>query len=385
MAEKKEFIDYVEFYITNSCNFNCTGCNRFNNYAFTGHQRWADYKDIYRQWAEKIEFNDYYILGGEPMSNPDLLEWITGIRSLWQNTNNAVLVTNGSYEKKFNKELYNVLVDTNTNLEVGVHNINRREHVLELILDFIAHPAHIIKIPDINLTPTFEHLSNSNYVFFDVKHSSIPAKPHELKSLIESYKFWETFNEFYKMNRTDLWPEDVKSMNDWNNLADYMKDECLSRYNFSPEIEQNFQLEYVIIDANNLKININLENFFHQGALVAQPEKNSFTLHDSDPNIAHDICHTKNSHHFIKGKLNKCGTSFLFDEFDKQFNLDLSEEDRNLIQNVPVGTVDMSGEELSIFIENLKNPIPQCKFCPQNYEFSELFSSSKKSVFGKKK
>lgn len=384
----KEFIDYVEFYITNTCNFNCTGCNRFNNYAFTGHQRWADYKDTYKKWAERLEFNDYYILGGEPMSNPDLLEWISGIRSLWQNTHNAVLVTNGSYEKKFNKDLYNVLVNTNTNLEVGLHNIDRREHVLELILNFVTHPVNVIKIPDLDLTPKFEHCPDTNYGFLDINSMIVrrlPVKQYELKSLVETYKFWETFNESYKMNRTDIWPEHVRSMYDWNNLEDYMKDECLSRYNFSPEIEQNFQLEYVIIDANDLKININLENFFHQGALKAQEGKNSFTLHDSDPNKAHEICHTKYSHHFIRGKLNKCGTSVLFDEFDKQFNLDLSEEDRNLIQNVSVGTTDMSDEELSAFVANLKNPIPQCKFCPQNYEFSELFSSSKKSGFGKKK
>ena len=39
-------LNYAEFYITNVCNLNCTECNRFNNYHFSGHQRWDDYSDV---------------------------------------------------------------------------------------------------------------------------------------------------------------------------------------------------------------------------------------------------------------------------------------------------------------------------------------------------
>ena len=60
-------LPYVEFYITNVCNLNCTNCNRFNNYAFAGHQRWADNKEFYQQWAEILDVQEISILGGEPL------------------------------------------------------------------------------------------------------------------------------------------------------------------------------------------------------------------------------------------------------------------------------------------------------------------------------
>ena len=79
----KLFLDYVEFYITNVCNFNCTGCNRFNNYNFSGTQRWEDYKDIYARWSKVLSLQGFAILGGEPMLNPTYKDWILGVNALW--------------------------------------------------------------------------------------------------------------------------------------------------------------------------------------------------------------------------------------------------------------------------------------------------------------
>jgi hypothetical protein len=42
----KYHLSYAEFYITHVCNLNCPDCNRFNNYAFKGHQRWDDVKKL---------------------------------------------------------------------------------------------------------------------------------------------------------------------------------------------------------------------------------------------------------------------------------------------------------------------------------------------------
>ena len=62
----------VEFYITNVCNLNCDNCNRFNNFAFSGHYRWADYESSFKEWSKIIDFPEIAIIGGEPFANPDL-------------------------------------------------------------------------------------------------------------------------------------------------------------------------------------------------------------------------------------------------------------------------------------------------------------------------
>jgi len=80
-----KYLDRAEFYITNVCNYNCTHCNRFNNYHFKGHQYWKDVKDVYTEWSERLDLGAITILGGEPTLNPSINEWIDGIAELWQN------------------------------------------------------------------------------------------------------------------------------------------------------------------------------------------------------------------------------------------------------------------------------------------------------------
>ena len=72
----KVVIKKAEFYITNVCNLTCSNCNRFNNYNFRGWQRWSDYANEYSIWANKVRLQRITILGGEPLLNPTILDWI---------------------------------------------------------------------------------------------------------------------------------------------------------------------------------------------------------------------------------------------------------------------------------------------------------------------
>ena len=87
----KSRLESVEFYINHTCNFGCTGCNRFNNYLFTGYQKWADYADIYKKWSEKLDIKSWVILGGEPTLNKDLVLYIRGIRELWPDSRGMLI------------------------------------------------------------------------------------------------------------------------------------------------------------------------------------------------------------------------------------------------------------------------------------------------------
>jgi MoaA/NifB/PqqE/SkfB family radical SAM enzyme len=86
---------YLEFYITNVCNLSCNGCNRFNNYKFKGHQKWADHAAEYEKWAKRIHAPFITIIGGEPTLNPDLENFAVGIRKLWPGSE-VMIQTNGT-------------------------------------------------------------------------------------------------------------------------------------------------------------------------------------------------------------------------------------------------------------------------------------------------
>lgn len=329
-------LDYAEFYITNSCNFNCNGCNRFNNYKFTGMQKWKDYSDIYQQWSTILDLKRWSILGGEPMLNPDYLEWLNGVSTLWP-TACGELLTNGYYLKSNNRDLYDIIKHSQgrINLNIGLHNINRREQVLDTVKSWLRG----------NITISIDSLES-------------------LPNLSANWK------KSYAAIRDPSWP-DCDSVQDWDNLTDAIKHECEQIFQLSPQLLANTRLGQQLVDSNGVKVNIQMENYFHQGALIRNTTQ-SFQLHNSDPMTAHDQCHSKTCHHFDKGKLYKCGQTALFSEIDQQFVLNISSQDRELIYSYHPGSVDQSWQELANFINNIKQPIPQCKFCPEQYQVTEF-------------
>jgi len=125
----KPTLNYAEFYITNVCNLTCPQCNRFNNRKFKGHYEFD--LDKYQDWATALEIETCSILGGEPTLNPNLAQWITGVRKCWPNTNGR-LVTNGT-RLQATAGLVGALAETNWLVSICVHNDLMREHVLNEI------------------------------------------------------------------------------------------------------------------------------------------------------------------------------------------------------------------------------------------------------------
>lgn len=281
----KHRIPYVEFYIINVCNLACQGCNRFNNYNFTGYQRWEDYADVYAQWAQEVQPESIGLLGGEPLLNPSFMSWVLGINNLWPSTKLRI-ITNGFRLDRV-PELYNTLKSKpRIELWVGVHNKQHKREIIQKVKDFTV-------------------------------------APHTVE-----------FN-------TD------------NPYQQYM----------------------IITDANGVRVRVEYNWWFHQGAIVKQD--NALTLHNSDPVKAHNICHMKTCHHFIRGKLYKCGVAAVLPEFDQQHQLTLSPEDHKLLHSYrPLSIEDSKAE----FISKLTDPIAQCKFCPEQYNGEQIYAKQKKEL-----
>ena len=282
----KLIIPYVEFYIINTCNLACPGCNRFNDYNFTGYQRWADYADVYTRWSSVVQPRSIGLLGGEPLLNPDFMLWVQGISALWPQTKLRI-ISNGFRLHRVPELYATLLKNRNVELWIGIHNKQHKQHIVQTVKDF-------------------------------------GQAPHRVE-----------FN-------TD------------NPYQQYM----------------------VVTDANGVQIRVEYNWWFHQGAIVKQD--NAITLHKSDPVAAHDICHMKTCHHFVRGKLYKCGVAALLPEFNAQHPLALDNDDQTLLNSYRPLSID--DENKAEFIANLSNPIPQCKFCPQAYQGQQIYAKQKKEL-----
>lgn len=154
-------IPLIEIYITNVCNLTCRGCNRFNNFKFTGHYFWNDYAAEMEQWAQRLDPETISIMGGEPTLNPELETWVANLRRLWPETH-IMIQSNGTYDrpefahfwKKYKVGKAISLHDPETADDIAMKNTSRG-----LIEAFVFQQAAIIERPG----------------YFDVHHSD-PAK-----------------------------------------------------------------------------------------------------------------------------------------------------------------------------------------------------------------
>ena len=134
-------LDKAEFYITNVCNLNCDQCNRFNDYKFAGWQRWSDYEAIHRRWAKLVDIKQVVILGGEPLLNPSINEWIRGLADIWQRP--VQILTNGT-RLNHTPGLYETLLSWNPDptitknwIGISVHNMADMEFFVQEAKKFL--------------------------------------------------------------------------------------------------------------------------------------------------------------------------------------------------------------------------------------------------------
>jgi organic radical activating enzyme len=199
----------------------------------------------------------------------------------------------------------------------------------------------------------------------------IPSNGYQLPKHKKFYKY-------LKDNKRISFNVGVHNKKERQKLIGYVQDflEGNIRYDYDNTL---YREVLKMTDENDVTVEVRNQWWFHQGAIVRY--NNIETLHNSDPEVAHEICHSKSCHHFDKGKLYKCGASALFKEYDDQFSLTLSDSDRQLISDVPALELSASYDEKQKFITQvLPNPIPQCKFCPEVYNGQQIFAVEKKNL-----
>ena len=340
----KHYLNYVEFYITNVCNLNCPNCNRFNNFHFKGHSKWADNHDQYKSWAEILDIKTIGILGGEPLLNPDFKNWLVGLSELWPHSKIRI-TTNGTMLKKI-KNLYQLLtsVDNPVLMSVGCHNLSLKDAYEQDIKDIMGSSYHIEK-----------HF------------------PYDKDGTI--------WRNSYNSVKDETWPE-CDTPGEFDMLPEKIKQECETIHGVSHKIYR-LNHEYIEIYNDDLRVKLYPQHQFVNTTVIYDSPTQTLSLNKSDPEKAMEICMFKKCHHFIDGKLYKCGPVGLLPEFVKQFNVKRDKEQDQLIHSYKAATPDWTKEELEKFIQGLQNAdtIPQCSLCPDKFVETEFSATTDKIKF----
>ena len=82
----KHTIPYVEAIVTQVCNLVCPGCSTYSDLHYKGYTQWDDARQEIEPWLERVNFEHFGIMGGEPLINPRIRDWLIGMRELMPDT-----------------------------------------------------------------------------------------------------------------------------------------------------------------------------------------------------------------------------------------------------------------------------------------------------------
>lgn len=178
---------------------------------------------------------------------------------------------------------------------------------------------------------------------------------------------YDSFLEFSKIFLDEI-TSDTYSNDDWK--TDYEKS----------KIDPSVKLKTVsrkLIDKNQVEVILDWSQSFVPSVIELIDQQ--LTLkYNSDLTHAHDICYFKTCHQINKGLLYKCPLVSVLPNFLNQFDVSMSDSDKELARSYkPATSTDTNFVE---FINNINNPIPQCKFCPSSYANKHNFIGTEKKI-----
>ena len=87
-------LPFLEVMVIRGCNLACEGCTTFSDLRHAGYQTWEQGLADLEPWTQRLEIEAVGFMGGEPLMNPTVKDWIRGIRQLLPNAQ-IRFVTNG--------------------------------------------------------------------------------------------------------------------------------------------------------------------------------------------------------------------------------------------------------------------------------------------------
>jgi organic radical activating enzyme len=337
----------ISFYITNVCNLNCHNCSHLNNYPVKGHQRWKDNQDSCAEWGKKVDPARIFVLGGEPMLNPDFMLWINGLATLWPEAEIRIN-TNGTCFDRW-PTLYETLKKYQGRVSISIsgHNSYHKEKLISTIKKFLQG----------NIT--------------------------EKKGQKKDFHSW-VWKKIYSKIKDPSWPE-ITTFEDYHLLPETIKQEIenIHQVKINDYMVYNDPVEdyEVYVDENNVKVSWARWDEFKTSAVKFNALSQVMTMHQSDPVKAVKSCHGGHCAYIKNGKFYKCEVmGILPDMFEQNFPFDISHQDKELILSYEPALPIWDDLKLNKFFDGLmkRDPIPQCKFCPEKKLITKIYADNKK-------
>jgi len=116
----KPVLPFLELMTIRTCNLSCQGCTTFSDLKYSGYTAWEETKQFLEMWDNRMDIQAVGFMGGEPLINPEIQDWILGVRKLLPNAQ-IRFVTNGLLLEK-NWSVVELLQDIgNTVLKISNH------------------------------------------------------------------------------------------------------------------------------------------------------------------------------------------------------------------------------------------------------------------------
>lgn len=172
----KPIIPFVETMIASACNLSCKGCTNYSDYNTKGYVPWQQGKTWIKSWLDRVDIADFGLIGGEPLLNPEIKQWIQGCRDLMPQS--QLRVTTNSVILQRHLDVLDTMFDIgNCVFKITVHQPNE-----------------------------FYIQDNLNYIFSMVKWK--PIEEHGIKRWLGPngvrfqinfpMTFWQTFQGSYQ-------------------------------------------------------------------------------------------------------------------------------------------------------------------------------------------
>lgn len=75
-------IEFLEIMVIRGCNLSCQGCTTFSDLRHAGYVTWQTGKSWIEPWIYRLDIQAVGTMGGEPLMNPEISQWLMGIRQM---------------------------------------------------------------------------------------------------------------------------------------------------------------------------------------------------------------------------------------------------------------------------------------------------------------
>lgn len=124
----------LEVHLADHCNLNCKGCSHFSNLVPSPH--FADKQQFERDVTQLTHYfsqiHNFFLLGGEPLLNPDIDSFIRIIRHSFPYTN-IILVTNGLLLPSLKENLLKQFKENRVHISISDYSCLDREKIIAIV------------------------------------------------------------------------------------------------------------------------------------------------------------------------------------------------------------------------------------------------------------